>query len=69
MNAMGVYGCDSVCVCVCVCVCDYNFRQLMLQVIVRPGELVYLCKEMFHSTWLYDVGHILYGGVHSSVCV
>ena len=41
----------------------------MLQVIVRPGELVYLCKEMFHSTWLYDVGHILYGGVHSSVCV
>ena len=58
----------GVIVCVCVCVITI-FRQLMLQVIVRPGELVYLCKEMFHSTWLYDVGHILYGGVHSSVCV
>ena len=54
----GMYYACSVCVCIKQAVSMWvggdNFRQLMLQVVVKPGvegEPIYLYIKMFHSKW------------------
>ena len=46
-----------------------EFRQLKLQVFIRPGvlELGCVCINMYHSLWLCGEGRVWCDGKHSYV--
>ena len=67
---------DACCVIMCCVWCECvrggdEFRQLKLQVSIKPGVLGLgcLCINMYHSLWLCGVGRVWCGGIHSYVCL